>query len=346
MSFYVLQELVSVQAGEPFRLLPFKPIWRRGKKIDVTRELAERFKLPHYSPPIKLGSHKETTRAGGHIKALEVRDDGVYAVPELNEEGMKAFARGDYKYHSPEILWSGALEDAVSGERIEAPLILGDALLHSPALGEEAALYCIERVEKEIDESSLDKNNGKEGGSNMTDQKIEVVELSVFEKAMGKFFPKKEDEDTISADALAAIQTEKDELQAKVDEMKAEQEKVLLLQTIKSEFTKDGAEEKYGAAYIELGESEEAAQMLASMSPEHREWVLSRFKAFTAQIKESELTSPKGTEDNAAPASPDVLHSRVLAYQTEHKVEDYNVALQAVISKDQEFAAKSMEVSK
>src|SRR5690606_20521431 len=45
----------------------------------------------------------------------------------------------------PEIIWDdGYLEHPTTGERIQGPLIVGDALLHTPHLGESAALYTTE----------------------------------------------------------------------------------------------------------------------------------------------------------------------------------------------------------
>jgi len=157
MSEYVITDFVTVAAGEPFRLLPFGQIVKNGRKREVTRELAARFRLPHFRPPIKLGSHKDETPAGGHIVALEVRDDGLYAVPEYNDEGAAALARGAYRYHSPEIVWEGGLEDPQTGDVQDGPLIIGDALLHTPHLGEAAALYTadITQGEQKMNEGTV-----------------------------------------------------------------------------------------------------------------------------------------------------------------------------------------------
>src|SRR5512146_469153 len=97
-SMFLIDQYVSTRPGEPYRLLPFGRIVKNGTARDITRELAGKFRLPHFKPPIKLGSHEETTPAGGHIIGLQVRDDGLYAVPEMTDKGAKSLDEGDYKY--------------------------------------------------------------------------------------------------------------------------------------------------------------------------------------------------------------------------------------------------------
>ena len=136
------EKYVHTEAGEPFRIFPFGEIFKDGEMREVTSEMASSFTLPHFKPPIKLGSHVDTTPAGGHIMALEVRDDGLYAVPEYTEKGNKSIKEGDYRYNSPEIIWADkAIEDPETGDWIPGPMIVGVALLHEPHLGEATALY-------------------------------------------------------------------------------------------------------------------------------------------------------------------------------------------------------------
>ena len=77
-SFYVIDDFVNVRPGDPFRLLPFGTLIKGGKKRNITPELAAKFKLPHFKPPIKLGLHNYETPAGGHITGLFVGKDGLY----------------------------------------------------------------------------------------------------------------------------------------------------------------------------------------------------------------------------------------------------------------------------
>jgi len=144
---YFSDNYLTIQPGEPFRLLPVGKLVKDGKVRTLTRELLAKFKLPHFKPAIKLGSHADETRAGGHITGLEVRDDGLYAIPEFTDEGRAALERGDYRYHSPEIIWDGAFEDPETGADIDGPLVVGTAMLHMPHLGERASLYSVEIIE-------------------------------------------------------------------------------------------------------------------------------------------------------------------------------------------------------
>ena len=144
-SDYLIDVFATVKPGVAYRLFPFGVIVKNGVKREITPEYARRFRLPHFKPPIKLGSHADTTPAGGFIVGLEVRDDGLYAIPEHTEQGAAVLADGSYRYHSPEVIWEGGgLENPADGEEIAGPLIVGDALLHTPHLGEAAALYNVE----------------------------------------------------------------------------------------------------------------------------------------------------------------------------------------------------------
>ena len=71
---YAITELVTVRPGEPFRLLPFGRLVKGGRSWDITPEFARRFQLPHFKPPIKMGSHSDETpavlRAYGWPEAL------------------------------------------------------------------------------------------------------------------------------------------------------------------------------------------------------------------------------------------------------------------------------------
>ena len=113
---YVLDNYVTTTAGNPFRIFPFGVIYKNGVKREITPDFAKQIKLPHFKPPIKLASHDDSAPAGGFIVGLEVREDGLYAVPEWNEAGLKAIQDGAYRYNSPEIIWGdGAIENPVTG---------------------------------------------------------------------------------------------------------------------------------------------------------------------------------------------------------------------------------------
>ena len=321
MTDYLLDTFVTVRPGEPYRLFPFGKLVKNGISREITPELAARFRLPHFKPAIKLGSHEDTTPAGGHLVGLEVRVDGLYGIPEFTDKGAQALHDGAYRYHSPEVIWEGSgLEDPQTGDYIPGPLIIGDALLHTPHLGEAAALYKITEVES------------------MTVENV-TVPKSLWEKVESWFVirepvkeppapePKTEPEPE-KPDQFDAVIAERDNFKAQLEQLKAEQVKAEQLSAITSELQD---KEKFGAVYVELKSAEEAAGVLSGMTPEQREWVMRNFKAFIAQIKESNLTEPVGSEGaNDLDANPaEAFLARVNAYAAEKKV-DFIASIQQV----------------
>jgi hypothetical protein len=270
--FVLVDNYVTVRPGEPYRLLPFGKIVKNGKVREMTNDLAARFKLPHFKPPIKLGSHEETTPAGGHIVALEVRGDGLYAIPEVTDKGALALSDGDYRYHSPEVIWDGGgFEDPQTGAMIPGPLIIGDALLHTPHLGEATALYSTETI-TEV--------------STMTTETVSVP-VGLWDKFMARLFPeppvKPEPELPVvtEPDQMSAIVAERDTFKAELDAMKAEQAKTARLEQF--------------SAQLKETKSPEGAEILAAMTDEQAAWVIERFKALSAQITESGIVGEIGT---------------------------------------------------
>lgn len=300
----MLDNLVSVAPGEPYRLLPFGKYIKGGKVRDVTPEIAARFRLPHFRPPVKLGSHDDTTPAGGTIARLEVREDGLYAVPELTEKGARAIADGDYRYHSPEVIWEGGVEDPNTGEMITAPLIVGDALLHTPHLGESVAMYCYETLGK--------------------DETMETVEIpKTFWEKLTAWWDKSmvtQEPEPVQivqdVEALNAAIAERDALAAKLAEieaMKAHTERV----------------EKMRAAIVETN-AEPNAEMLASMTDEQAEWVMVQLKALSAQVEANDkLTQEIGSEGTNDLSGAELLDATIKRYAAEHGV-FYQDALIAV----------------
>ena len=333
MTDYLLDQFVTVRPGEPYRLFPFGKLVKNGISREITPELAARFRLPHFKPAIKLGSHEDTTPAGGHLVGLEVRVDGLYGIPEFTEKGAQALHDGAYRYHSPEVIWEGSgLEDPQTGDYIPGPLIIGDALLHTPHLGEAAALYSILEVE------------------NMTVENV-TVPKSLWEKVESWFVirepakeppaPEPKTEPEPQTDKFDAVVAERDNFKAQLDQLKAEQVKKEQLSAITVELQD---KEKFGAVYVELKAAEEASGVLAGMTPEQREWVMRNFKAFIAQIKESNLTEPAGSEGaNDLEANPaEAFLARVTAYAAEKKI-DFIAASQAVAVNEPDLFAAYQE---
>ena len=311
-SIFLVDDFVSVSAGEPFRLFPFGKLVKGGIERNITPEMASSFKLPHFKPPIKLGSHNDETPAGGHIVDLLVKEDGLYAVPEFTQKGIKAIEEGDYRYHSPELIWEdGGLENPKTGEVIMGPLIVGDALLHTPHLGEATALYSVNPIEK---------------GDNIMGDTVNVP-ATVFEKLFAPLLVKKEDPapvveqedpEVVEVAKFEALQVEADAYKAKIEAMETKEKADALKATIMAEFDT----EDYGMSYIELGKAEGAAEMLAKMDDEVRSWVMTNFKALSKQIAEGALMEEHGSggaggsEDNPVA----LLNAVVQAKSIEDKI--------------------------
>lgn len=328
-SDYLLDKFVNVHPGEPYRLFPFGKIVKGGKTREITRESAAQFKLPHFKPAIKLGSHKEETPAGGFLVGLEVREDGLYGIPEFTEKGAQALTDGSFRYHSPEVIWEGGgLEDPTSGVTIPGPLIIGDALLHTPHLGEAAALYSIEPM---LEDQS------------MADETVNVPK-SFWEKVEAFLFTKQEPPKITDAgvvkppvddnpDEFAAAIKERDQYKAEIEQMKAAQVRAEKLDAL----VKELQSEKFGAAYVELKTAQEAADILAGMTEDQRAWVMRNFSAYIAQIKESKLTGEIGSTGEGAPEQPgEKFDAKAKAYAAEKKV-DLIAAYQAVAASDPEL---------
>lgn len=301
-SDYLLTELVAVQPGQPYRLLPLGKMVKNGKTRELTADLLAKFRLPHFKPPVKLGSHAETTPAGGHITGLEVRADGLYAIPELNEQGAQAIENGSYRYHSPEVIWEdGGMEDPQTGETIAGPMIVGDALLHTPHLGEAAALYQVEPMEVKMSEQFVQ------------------VPTSFWDKFMAKLFPDKPEpepkppEPDNKPDLMEAVVKERDELKAEVEKIKAEEGRKVRL----DKFTAELKETKVA----------EGAEFLVAMTDEQSAWVIQQFKALSEQIKTGDLLGEQGSGGEGPSESPvNALDAAIKARQAEKKI-DYMTAL-------------------
>lgn len=284
----VVDQFVSTHPGEPYRLLPFGPIKRArgGPAREITPESAAKFRLPHFKPPVKLGSHEDNTPAGGHIVGLEVRTDGLYAIPEWNDRGHQTVSDGSYRYHSPEIIWDeGAVENATTGEWINGPLIVGDALLHTPALGDATALYT---------------SQISHGGNTMTDETISVPK-TLMEQLAALFKPavaKVDETVPVTVDEYSAIKSEAEKLRAELDQYHAQKAH----ETAVAKYSAYLQSDRFGQEFTGNA-SGNAAEMLASMSTEQADWILERLAAMAARIDYSKL-SAIGTDSSHAAGDP------------------------------------------
>ena len=255
------ESYVNVTPGEAVRLFPFGELKRGGVTRNITPALASRFRLPNFKPPIKLGSHADEAPAGGHIIGLEVRDDGVYALTETTPKGRLAFDEGDYRYHSPEVIWDEPME-MPDGSKVEPPIILGMALLHTPYLGEAAAIYTHKEKELEMPEETV------------------AVPRTLWDSVVSLFSQKppapKSEEPSIKPEEFTALQKERDDYAAKIEAMEAERAKAELLTAIRGEF----ATEEYGAAFTSLVAGEDAEIERPFLPPDrgHAETLAARRK--------------------------------------------------------------------
>lgn len=310
-SLFLIDAFVSVRAGEPYRLFPFGTIHKNGRTIELTPELAAQFKLPHFKPAIKLGSHNDDTPAGGHIIGLEVRADGVYAIPEWNESGTSAMTGGAYRYHSPEIIWEGEILNSTTGQVIKAPIIMGDALLHNPALGEAAAFYHVE----------------KNGGNNMSE--MTQVPTPLWERFMAWF----DNRDQKPEPTPAPAQPEADKYAA---ELEAERARVAeYAAKVEKMEAAAAAAERISQFSTQLAESPAVAgdhelhTILARLPEDDAAKLVTKFKALSAQIDEAALTGEQGSEGNGEQPSENTIVALATEYAKEHKV-DFNTAVSAL----------------
>lgn len=288
---YLVDEYVNVKTGEAYRLFPFGRIVKNGHVREITPESAAQFKLPHFQPAIKLGSHDETTPAGGHIKALEVREDGLYAIPEWNEKGETAMRDGAYKYHSPEVIWDdGALENPSDGSMINGPLIIGDSLLHTPHLGEAAKLYSVEITQGVKMEENIS------------------VPKNLWDTFIAPLLKKPEAPQVTIPEDYESTKLERDNFKAQLEATRLEAEKKARV-------------EKYEGELKETKADPTLAELLADLPEEKAGLVMRQFKALSEQITESNLTTETGKEGAVTTGDPKAeFNAAVLAIASEKKI--------------------------
>lgn len=304
---YLLDNYTAVKTGEPYRLFPFGKIVKNGKVREITPESAAEFKLPHFKPAIKLGSHEDTTPAGGHMQSLFVRNegnpatDGLWVLPEWNDKGGRALQDGAFRYHSPEVIWEdGALENPKDGSLINGPLILGDALLHAPHLGEATALYQVETIT---------------GVSNM-EENI-TLPKSFYDQFVAPLFKKPEVEvKTVVPEDYEATKIERDNFKAQIESQKAELER-------------KGRVEKFSVELAETKADPTMAELLADLPEDKAGAIMKQFRSLSEQINVSALTEEKGSEGKAIEDPKAAFNALVLKYSAEKSVE-YNKAFEII----------------
>ena len=316
-SIYLIDEFVAVKAGEPFRLFKFGKLIKDGVARLITPELAAKFKLPHFKPPIKRGSHAEETPAAGHIMALEVREDGLWALPEYNEKGLQAVKDGDYRYHSPEVIWDGWLEDPETGDKLDGPLIVGDALLHTPHLGEATALYSIE-----VDN----------GGNEVMTIQDEKVPISMVERIIGAFTASNttntlEVLESEPQEPPETFKAEYDAAQAEVDQLTAE------VQAFKDAGQKQGRVDHFAAEFSKVEAVEDNVDLfsiLADLPEETANQLMVIIKAIAEQARVANLTEDVGDAGANVEGDPTAAFDAAIKGVMADKKVGYNTAFDMV----------------
>ena len=287
------------------RMFPFGKIHKGDKVFELTPEVAGTFRLPHFKPPLKLGSHNDATPSGGSFTGLEVGVDGLYGLVSLNEEGMRSIEKREYRYHSPEIVMGGkGIQNPKTGEFLEGPLLVGAALLHNPHLGEDAALYSVEPT-------IIDR------GTKMAEGQTSVP-TPLWEVFMTWFKGQGEAGVTEVQDTNPDGQPDKYEAQiagkdTEITALKAEVAGMQEAQTLQERI-------EHFTSEVE-GESDEVYTLLAELSEDDAKFLVTRFKALKAETKlnPEETAGARGSDEE--PMGPvDALEKAVEEYMTEHKV--------------------------
>lgn len=315
-STYLYDEFTTLTAGVGFKLFPFGRVYKGGKARDITPEFAKTIKLPHFTAPIKLGSHDDTTPAGGFITALEVREDGLYAIPEWNEAGKKAIENGAFRFNSPEIIWEGGLENPKTGDIIRAPMIIGDALLHTPHLGNDTALYSVEPINN--------KENDME--DNITVPKNLWDKFSAYLDSL--ITPAAPQTVEVIPDEYKAAKVERDALKAQAIER--EQAEALKVRV-----------EKFESELKETKADPTLAEVLADLPEEKAGAIMKQFRALSEQIGATDvLTQEQGSEGGEIADPKAAFNALVLKYSAEKKA-DYNTAFEIIKTENADLFASA-----
>ena len=138
-------------SGKPFRIFPIGEFKRGERTIDLTKERLSEMKVnyeadrPRWKAPIYAGHPTDVQPDPpklGNVASLELKDDGLYAVPEYSEKGKELVDEESYQYVSPGILWklSGASYTDEQGNEFDNVLD-HVALTNRPFFGSRTAIF-------------------------------------------------------------------------------------------------------------------------------------------------------------------------------------------------------------
>ncbi len=143
-------EPFAYKPGEPFRVMPIGSFKRGERTLDITpqrlNDMAANYaaQRPRWKIPIYAGHPTDTQPDPpklGNVAKLEVKVDGLYAVPEYSDDGAK-MAQDGYQYCSPGVLWSLNGSRYVDDQGQEFDNVIDHvALTNRPFFGSHTALF-------------------------------------------------------------------------------------------------------------------------------------------------------------------------------------------------------------
>jgi hypothetical protein len=205
-----------------YNILPLGEFYdRRYGKISISKEIATEIVtnfangIPHYKPPVNI-EHEDLLGAVGQIIELSLRDDGVYALIELTDEGAKLLSEKKFNYMSAEFVENYISKE--TGEEV-GHVVVGVALTNRPA-----HLYV-----QPIQFSDINGNSFK-GGVSMGDEKqkkpVEKEEVKTFSeeevKALNDTIKNLSEKVKALSEELETVKSEKENLEKTLHEERVE----------------------------------------------------------------------------------------------------------------------------
>jgi phage I-like protein len=236
------QEITSEMLGEMLR------VYRERKEKDPVI-----IDWQHATSPFQGGppAPPESGNALGMIIDLELREDGLYAVPAYNERGLKVVSEaGGVLWSSPEFI-TGEVFDRLGGDKVGDAQLLAVTLTPRPA-----------QLHAQIDRVTLNERLEMDNLESMSTE--DLRDALKAERDMVKELERKISE--MQEDAEASIKAESDDDKAKMAEeddkskMAEEDDKSKM-----AEHDEDEKKNKMGSDYNKMSESTPLLSQIASL---------------------------------------------------------------------------------
>jgi len=241
MSQVIWIDPYKYSAGKPFRIFPIGDFKRGDRTIDLTKERLAEMKAnyeadrPRWKAPIYAGHPTDTQPDPpklGNVASLELKDDGLYAIPEYSDKGKELVDEESYQYVSPGVLWKLAGASYTDEEGNEFDNVLDHvALTNRPFFGSRTAIFSsdaelvkdgdtMEALRADVDELKKKITVMAEHGEDdtMMTEEMKKKKKKMMEDEAAKAEPEKEKEkDTMSdiviqPEAFAALQKSVEEM--------------------------------------------------------------------------------------------------------------------------------------